>query len=81
MGAAEWSSDFRTREDDKTYYDYGVFNMGPHPLPDGRVVFNGLGSKGSLYAPGAAEDLTVWLAGKGGLDAGLDVREWQGNDE
>jgi flavin-dependent dehydrogenase len=51
------------------------------PLADGRVVFNGLGSKGSLYAPGAAEDLTVWLAGKGGLDAGLDVREWQGNDE
>jgi hypothetical protein len=38
-GAAEWSSDFRVTEKGKSHYDYGVFNMGPHPLPNGRVVF------------------------------------------
>ena len=38
-GAADWSSDFVTREDGKTYLDYGVFNMGAYPLPGGRLVF------------------------------------------
>ena len=38
-GAADWSSDFVSREKDKTYLDYGVFNMGPCPLPGGRIVF------------------------------------------
>lgn len=39
VGAADWSSDFVSKEDGKTYFDYGVFNMGPYPLPDGRIVF------------------------------------------
>lgn len=38
-GAAEWSSDFVSREDGRTYLDYGVFNMGAYPLPGGRIVF------------------------------------------
>lgn len=38
-GAADWSSDFVSKEDGKTHFDYGVFNMGPHPLPGGRLVF------------------------------------------
>lgn len=38
-GAAEWSSDFRKNEDGKTWFDYGVFNMGPHSLPGGKIVF------------------------------------------
>lgn len=38
-GAANWSSDYRSNEKDKTHYDYGVFNMGPHPLPGGRIAF------------------------------------------
>jgi Hydrazine synthase alpha subunit middle domain len=38
-GAANWSSDFRKSERGKTYYDYGVFNMGPCPLPGGRIAF------------------------------------------
>lgn len=38
-GAADWASDFATKEDGKTYFDYGVFNMGPYPLPGGRIVF------------------------------------------
>lgn len=48
------------------------------PLADGRVVFNGLGSKGSLYAPGAAASLVGWLAGKSSLDPELDLRAWKG---
>ncbi len=38
-GAANWSSDFRTREDNKTNVTYGVLNMGPCPLPGGRLIF------------------------------------------
>lgn len=38
-GAADWAADFVTQEQGKTYLDYGVFNMGPCPLPDGRIVF------------------------------------------
>jgi len=44
------------------------------PLEDGRVVFNGLGSKGSLYAPGVAGRLAEWLGGGGEIDPELDVR-------
>jgi len=38
-GAADWSSDFVSPENGRTYLDYGVFNMGPYPLPGGRIVF------------------------------------------
>ncbi len=38
-GAADWSSDFVSKEKNKTYFDYGVFNMGAYPLPGGRLVF------------------------------------------
>ncbi len=38
-GAAEWSHDFVTREQGKTHLPYGVFNLGPCPLPGGRVIF------------------------------------------
>jgi hypothetical protein len=38
-GAAVWSADFRTGGEGKTHYDYGVYNMGPFPLPGGRLVF------------------------------------------
>jgi glycine oxidase len=44
------------------------------PLEDGSVVFNGLGSKGSLYAPRVAARLTAWLAGETEIAAELDVR-------
>lgn len=42
-------------------------------LPDGRVIFNGLGSKGSLYAPGVADRLVKWLTDGAGIDPELDV--------
>ncbi|MBC7820813.1 MAG: hypothetical protein IAG10_28340 [Planctomycetaceae bacterium] len=38
-GAADWSSDYRKSEPGKTHFDYGVFNMGPCPLPGGRIAF------------------------------------------
>src|SRR6185436_9113561 len=41
-GAGQWASDFRNssrKEDGKTHYAYGVFNMGPCPLPGGRLAF------------------------------------------
>lgn len=38
-GAADWSADFVTAEKGRTHLDYGVFNMGPYPLPGGRIVF------------------------------------------
>ena len=44
------------------------------PLDDGRIVFNGLGSKGSLYAPGTAARLADWLLDGVALDPELDLR-------
>ncbi|MGH7173152.1 MAG: hypothetical protein ACRELF_02285 [Gemmataceae bacterium] len=38
-GAADWSSDFRTRQQGKNYLSYGVVNSGPCPLPGGKVAF------------------------------------------
>ncbi|HTK78533.1 MAG TPA: hypothetical protein VL371_24965, partial [Gemmataceae bacterium] len=38
-GAAIWSKDFRTPEPGKDSLDYGVFNMGPCPLPGGKLIF------------------------------------------
>ena len=38
-GMANWSKDFRSKEGDRNYLDYGVFNMGAFPLPNGRIVF------------------------------------------
>jgi hypothetical protein len=38
-GAAPWSSDYRKNEEGKTHLHYGVFNMGPCPLPGGKLVF------------------------------------------
>ena len=38
-GAADWSDDFRTKQKGKTHVAYGVLNMGPCPLPGGRIIF------------------------------------------
>jgi hypothetical protein len=38
-GAADWSSDCRKAEPGKTHLNYGVLNLGPCPLPGGRIVF------------------------------------------
>ncbi len=38
-GAGNWSRDFRKPEVGKDYFEYGVFNMGPCPLPGGKVMF------------------------------------------
>lgn len=38
-GAADWAKDYRTPENGKNSLGYGVFNMGPCPLPGGKVMF------------------------------------------
>jgi len=38
-GAGNWSADFRTAASGKNHLEYGVFNMGPCPLPGGRLMF------------------------------------------
>lgn len=43
-------------------------------LADGGVVFNGLGSKGSLYAPGVSARLNAWLSEGTEIEADLDLR-------
>jgi hypothetical protein len=47
-GAAEWSSDYRTPEKGKNHLRYGVLNLGPCPLPGGRVAFT---SNRNAYTP------------------------------
>ena len=39
LGAANWSSDYRKSEPGKSHFEYGVYNMGPCPLPGGRLAF------------------------------------------
>ncbi len=42
----------------------------------GEVVFNGLGSKGSLYAPGVARRLAEWLVDGAEIEEELEVGRW-----
>lgn len=46
-------------------------------LADGAAVFNGLGSKGSLYAPGVARRLADWLTEGKELDPELDISRFR----
>jgi hypothetical protein len=39
LGAARWSKDLRSPEKDKSWLNYGVLNMGPCPLPGGKLIF------------------------------------------
>jgi len=39
LGAGNWSRDFHTPQTGKNSMDYGVFNMGPCPLPGGKIMF------------------------------------------
>ncbi len=38
-GAAPWAADVRTREEGKTSLSYGVYNLGPCPIPGGKLMF------------------------------------------
>jgi hypothetical protein len=60
-GAANWSKDYRTPEKGKSHYEYGVFNMGPCPLPGGRIVFtsNRDGARPARGYPAVALQLFV----------------------
>jgi Hydrazine synthase alpha subunit middle domain len=47
-GAANWSKDFRTPGKGKTSLSYGVYNLGPCPVPGGRVAYT---SNRNAYVP------------------------------
>ncbi len=47
------------------------------PLADGDWMFNGLGSKGSLYAPGVARRLANWLIDGQKPEPELDLRHFR----
>lgn len=38
-GAADWATDYHKPQQGKSHFEYGVYNMGPCPLPGGRIVF------------------------------------------
>src|SRR6516164_4640920 len=38
-GATKWAPGYRASKEKGTYFEYGVFNMGPCPLPGGRIAF------------------------------------------
>jgi len=64
LGAGDWASDFRNasrKENRKHHFAYGVYNMGPCPLPGGRVAFtsNREGFKPSRGYPAVALQLFV----------------------
>jgi hypothetical protein len=73
-GAAKWSDDFRTPQPDRTHFDYGVFNMGPCPLPGGRIVFtsNRDGFRPSKGYPAIALQLFVMDDADDGLGKNIE---------
>ena len=73
-GAAKWADDFRTPQPGRTHFDYGVFNMGPCPLPGGRVVFtsNRDGFRPSKGYPAVASQLFVMDDSDDGLGRNVE---------
>ncbi len=74
LGAANWATDFRTPEKGKTYYEYGVYNMGPYPLPNGKIIFtsNRHGYKPSNGYPAIALQLFVMDDSDKGLGKNIE---------
>jgi hypothetical protein len=63
-GAGNWASDYRNasrKENDKNWIPYGVFNMGPCPLPGGKLAYtsNREGFRPSKGYPAVALQLFV----------------------
>jgi hypothetical protein len=79
-GAADWSADYRADEPGKSHFDYGVFNMGPYPLPRGRLVFtsNRDGFRPSKGYPAIA--LQLFVMDDGDVDV-ADDEEYPANIE
>jgi glycine/D-amino acid oxidase-like deaminating enzyme len=49
------------------------------PMSEGGWMFNGLGSKGSLYAPGMARRLATWMLDGKGPEEHFDIRRFMEN--
>ena len=80
LGAGKWSSNFRHPKGDGdaqyklNWFDYGVYNMGPYPLPGGKIVFtsNRDGFKPAKGYPAIALQLFVMDDRDDDLPAGAD---------
>jgi hypothetical protein len=73
-GAADWASDFRSNEKGKNWYDYGIYHMGPCPLPNGKVVFtsNRDGFKPANGYPAIALQLFIMDDNDDGLGTNIE---------
>jgi Hydrazine synthase alpha subunit middle domain len=73
-GAANWSRDYRAASDGWTSFGYGVYNMGPYPLPGGKVVFtsNRDGFKPAKGYPAVALQLFVMDDSDTGLGTNVE---------
>ena len=58
-GAAPWSSDYRTREKDKSSLNYGVYNLGQCPIPGGKLMFT---SNRNAHVPPRAGSARIAVA-------------------
>lgn len=52
--------------------------IGPHPENKSLLIFNGLGSKGVLYAPGVAERLAAYLCENRDIEEDLNIEAFVG---
>jgi hypothetical protein len=58
-GAANWAKDYRTPEKGKTALSYGVFNLGPCPVPGGKVAFTS--NRNAFVPPRGYPKITLQL--------------------
>ena len=52
--------------------------IGSHPENDNLLIFNGLGSKGVLYAPGVADRLAAYLCERREIEEDLNLGAFLG---
>lgn len=79
-GAAHWSADFRSHDDQTNGYSYGVFNMGPCPLPGGRIALTS--NRDGFRPPRGYPAIALQLFVMDDLDESVDPGEpYPGNIE
>lgn len=58
-GAVPWAKDYRTPEKGKTALNYGVYNLGPCPVPGGKVAFTS--NRNAFVPPRGYPKITLQL--------------------
>jgi hypothetical protein len=78
-GAADWAPGYRGGGE-RTHFDYGVFNMGPCPLPGGRLAFTS--NRDGFRPPRGYPAVTLQLFVMDDLDGDVDPEDpFPGNIE